>query len=118
MRVPVENGSLTDLTVKITTAGVTPSQVIHAFADAARGRLKSILRYTERGAVADRQTGHGAERPLVSASSFYRVAAAGIGCSERVMRGKRIDAGRVPSLLMSTNTVGIDLGEARWHRSC
>jgi glyceraldehyde 3-phosphate dehydrogenase len=47
VRVPVENGSLTDLTVKVASAGVTPSQVNHAFADAARGRLKSVLRYTE-----------------------------------------------------------------------
>jgi glyceraldehyde 3-phosphate dehydrogenase len=47
VRVPVENGSLTDLTVKIAASGVTPDQINHAFADAANGRLKSILRYTE-----------------------------------------------------------------------
>ncbi|MPZ78960.1 MAG: type I glyceraldehyde-3-phosphate dehydrogenase [Actinophytocola sp.] len=47
VRVPVENGSLTDLTVQIATEGVTPDQVNRAFADAANGRLKSILRYTE-----------------------------------------------------------------------
>jgi len=47
VRVPVENGSLTDLTVKVTATGVTPDQVNRAFADAAGGRLKGILRYTE-----------------------------------------------------------------------
>lgn len=47
VRVPVENGSLTDLTVQIATEGVTPDQVNRAFAKAANGRLKSILRYTE-----------------------------------------------------------------------
>jgi glyceraldehyde 3-phosphate dehydrogenase len=47
VRVPVENGSLTDLTVRVATSGVTPDQVNRAFADAANGRLKSILRYTE-----------------------------------------------------------------------
>ena len=47
VRVPVENGSLTDLTVRVTTSDVTPDQVNRAFADAANGRLKSVLRYTE-----------------------------------------------------------------------
>jgi len=47
VRVPVENGSLTDLTVKVTATDVTPDQVNRAFADAAGGRLKGILRYTE-----------------------------------------------------------------------
>ncbi len=47
VRVPVENGSLTDLTVKVAATGVTPDQVNRAFTDAAGGRLKGILRYTE-----------------------------------------------------------------------
>ena len=47
VRVPVENGSLTDLTVRVAAADVTPDQVNRAFADAANGRLKSVLRYTE-----------------------------------------------------------------------
>jgi glyceraldehyde 3-phosphate dehydrogenase len=47
VRVPVENGSLTDLTVKVGAADVTQAQVNRAFADAANGRLKSVLRYTE-----------------------------------------------------------------------
>jgi glyceraldehyde 3-phosphate dehydrogenase len=47
VRVPVENGSLTDLTVELAAADVTKEQINRAFADAANGRLKSILRYTE-----------------------------------------------------------------------
>ncbi len=47
VRVPVENGSLTDLTVEVAASDVTAVQVNHAFADAAGGRLKSVLRYTE-----------------------------------------------------------------------
>jgi glyceraldehyde 3-phosphate dehydrogenase (phosphorylating) len=47
VRVPVENGSLTDLTVKVTAPGVTADRVNRAFADAAGSRLKSVLRYTE-----------------------------------------------------------------------
>jgi glyceraldehyde 3-phosphate dehydrogenase len=47
VRVPVENGSLTDLTVKVAANGVTADQVNRAFADAANSRLKSIMRYTE-----------------------------------------------------------------------
>lgn len=47
VRVPVENGSLTDLTVEVTAKHVTPGQVNRAFAEAASGRLKSIMRYTD-----------------------------------------------------------------------
>jgi glyceraldehyde 3-phosphate dehydrogenase len=47
VRVPVENGSLTDLTVRVATEDVTADQVNRAFADAANGRLKSVLRHTE-----------------------------------------------------------------------
>jgi glyceraldehyde 3-phosphate dehydrogenase len=47
VRVPVENGSLTDLTVEVAATNVTAGQINRAFADAANGRLKSILRYTE-----------------------------------------------------------------------
>jgi glyceraldehyde 3-phosphate dehydrogenase len=47
VRVPVENGSLTDLTVDVAADNVTAEQVNRAFADAAGGRLKSIMRYTE-----------------------------------------------------------------------
>jgi glyceraldehyde 3-phosphate dehydrogenase len=47
VRVPVENGSLTDLTIKVSATSVTADQVNRAFADAANSRLKSILRYTE-----------------------------------------------------------------------
>jgi glyceraldehyde 3-phosphate dehydrogenase len=47
VRVPVENGSLTDLTVKVAATGVTADQVNRVFADAANSRFKSILRYTE-----------------------------------------------------------------------
>jgi len=47
VRVPVEDGSLTDLSVQVSTPHLTAGQVNRAFADAAAGRLKSILRYTE-----------------------------------------------------------------------
>ena len=45
VRVPVEDGSLTDLTVQLSEA-VTAEIVNEAFADAAAGPLKGILRYT------------------------------------------------------------------------
>ena len=45
VRVPVEDGSLTDLTVEVDQA-VTAAQVNQAYAAAANGRLKGILRYT------------------------------------------------------------------------
>ncbi|WP_329000962.1 type I glyceraldehyde-3-phosphate dehydrogenase [Kribbella sp. NBC_00709] len=45
VRVPIEDGSLTDLTVELSTA-VSAEQVNQAFADAAAGPLKGILRYT------------------------------------------------------------------------
>ncbi|MEI8406580.1 MULTISPECIES: type I glyceraldehyde-3-phosphate dehydrogenase [unclassified Kribbella] len=46
VRVPVEDGSLTDLSVQLTEPA-TAEQVNQAFADAAAGPLKGILRYTE-----------------------------------------------------------------------
>lgn len=46
VRVPVEDGSLTDLTVELGTR-VTAAQVNEAFAEAAHGSLKGILRYTD-----------------------------------------------------------------------
>ncbi|EHR50975.1 glyceraldehyde-3-phosphate dehydrogenase, type I [Saccharomonospora marina XMU15] len=46
VRVPVEVGSLADLTVEVESP-VTVGQVNRAFADAARGHLRRILRYTE-----------------------------------------------------------------------
>ncbi|RZQ65917.1 type I glyceraldehyde-3-phosphate dehydrogenase [Amycolatopsis suaedae] len=46
VRVPVEDGSLTDLTVQLGTR-VTAHQVNEVFAEAAEGSLKGILRYTE-----------------------------------------------------------------------
>ncbi|WP_158888137.1 type I glyceraldehyde-3-phosphate dehydrogenase [Amycolatopsis anabasis] len=46
VRVPVEDGSLTDLAVELDMP-VTAGQVNHAFAEAAAGSLKGILRYTE-----------------------------------------------------------------------
>ncbi|PXY22325.1 type I glyceraldehyde-3-phosphate dehydrogenase [Prauserella muralis] len=46
VRVPVEDGSLTDLTVELDTP-VTVGQVNRAFADAAAGYLKDVLRYTD-----------------------------------------------------------------------
>ncbi|MFI6832559.1 type I glyceraldehyde-3-phosphate dehydrogenase [Kribbella sp. NPDC050241] len=45
VRVPVEDGSLTDLTVQLSEVA-TVAQVNQAFADAAAGPLKGILRYT------------------------------------------------------------------------
>ncbi|WP_406047151.1 type I glyceraldehyde-3-phosphate dehydrogenase [Kribbella sp. NBC_00889] len=45
VRVPVEDGSLTDLSVQLTQAA-SVEQVNQAFADAAAGPLKGILRYT------------------------------------------------------------------------
>ena len=45
VRVPVEDGSLTDLSVQLSEV-VTVEQVNQAFADAAAGPLKGILRYT------------------------------------------------------------------------
>ncbi len=45
VRVPIEDGSLTDLSVELSEA-VTVEQVNQAFADAAAGPLKGILRYT------------------------------------------------------------------------
>jgi len=46
VRVPIEDGSLTDLTVELVRP-VTAEQVNHAFAEASDGDLKGILRYTE-----------------------------------------------------------------------
>ncbi|MGY6652385.1 type I glyceraldehyde-3-phosphate dehydrogenase [Amycolatopsis sp. TRM77291] len=46
VRVPVEDGSLTDLTVELERP-VTAEQVNHVFAEASDGALKGILRYTE-----------------------------------------------------------------------
>jgi glyceraldehyde 3-phosphate dehydrogenase len=45
VRVPLEDGSLTDLTVMLDSP-VTAAQVNWAFRDAAEGRLKGYLRYT------------------------------------------------------------------------
>jgi len=45
VRVPVEDGSITDLSVELSDV-VTVEQVNRAFADAAAGPLKGILRYT------------------------------------------------------------------------
>ncbi|TCC24351.1 type I glyceraldehyde-3-phosphate dehydrogenase [Kribbella sindirgiensis] len=45
VRVPIEDGSLTDLSVELSRA-VTVDEVNQAFADAAAGPLKGILRYT------------------------------------------------------------------------
>jgi glyceraldehyde 3-phosphate dehydrogenase len=46
VRVPVEDGSLTDLVVQLAEP-VTVEQVNQAFADAASGHLKNLLRYNE-----------------------------------------------------------------------
>jgi glyceraldehyde 3-phosphate dehydrogenase len=46
VRVPVENGSLTDLTVSVAKAGLTVDDVNHAFRTAAAGSLAGILRYS------------------------------------------------------------------------
>ncbi|MEU4295287.1 type I glyceraldehyde-3-phosphate dehydrogenase [Kribbella sp. NPDC026596] len=45
VRVPIEDGSLTDLSVELSEV-VTAEQVNQAFADAAAGPLKGIVRYT------------------------------------------------------------------------
>ncbi|WP_236794278.1 type I glyceraldehyde-3-phosphate dehydrogenase [Amycolatopsis sp. GM8] len=50
VRVPVEDGSLTDLTVELAEP-VTEGQVNRAFAEAAAGDLKDFLRYTEQPIV-------------------------------------------------------------------
>ena len=50
VRVPVEDGSLTDLAVELAEPA-TAGQVNRAFADAASGYLKDILRYTEQPLV-------------------------------------------------------------------
>src|SRR6266851_4583392 len=46
LRVPVPDGSITDLTVELKQE-VTPDQVNQAFREAAKGSLKGILEYTE-----------------------------------------------------------------------
>ena len=46
VRVPIDDGSLTDLTVELARA-VTPEEVNAAFAEAAQTGLKGILRYSE-----------------------------------------------------------------------
>jgi glyceraldehyde 3-phosphate dehydrogenase len=46
MRVPVPDGSITDLTVELKQE-VTPDQINQAFREAANGPLKGILKYTE-----------------------------------------------------------------------
>jgi glyceraldehyde 3-phosphate dehydrogenase len=46
LRVPVPDGSITDLTVELKQE-VTPDQVNQAFREAAKGPLKGILEYTE-----------------------------------------------------------------------
>jgi glyceraldehyde 3-phosphate dehydrogenase len=50
LRVPVENGSLSDLAVEVSTPS-TVDQVNAAFAAAARGRLDGVLRYTTKPVV-------------------------------------------------------------------
>ena len=45
LRVPVENGSLSDLTVELSVPA-TADEVNAAFAAAAKGRLDGVLRYT------------------------------------------------------------------------
>ncbi|SFI78486.1 glyceraldehyde 3-phosphate dehydrogenase [Amycolatopsis sacchari] len=50
VRVPVEDGSLTDLTVELEEPA-TAGQVNRAFAEAASGGLKTVLRYTDRPIV-------------------------------------------------------------------
>jgi glyceraldehyde 3-phosphate dehydrogenase len=47
VRVPVEDGSLTDLTVELLRQDATAADINHAFKAAADGPLKGILRYTE-----------------------------------------------------------------------
>jgi glyceraldehyde 3-phosphate dehydrogenase len=51
VRVPVENGSLTDLTVKVSRADLTADEVNHAFRAAAAGSLTGYLRYSEQPIV-------------------------------------------------------------------
>jgi glyceraldehyde 3-phosphate dehydrogenase len=51
VRVPVENGSLTDLTVKVARTGVTADDVNGAFRQAATGAMSGYLRYSERPIV-------------------------------------------------------------------
>jgi glyceraldehyde 3-phosphate dehydrogenase len=51
VRVPVENGSLTDLTVKVSRTGVTADDVNSAFRQAATGAMSGYLRYSERPIV-------------------------------------------------------------------
>jgi glyceraldehyde 3-phosphate dehydrogenase len=51
VRVPVENGSLTDLTVKVSRADLTADEVNHAFRAAAAGSLAGYLRYSEQPIV-------------------------------------------------------------------
>jgi glyceraldehyde 3-phosphate dehydrogenase len=51
VRVPVENGSLTDLTVKVSRADLTPDEVNHAFRAAAAGSLAGYLRYSDQPIV-------------------------------------------------------------------
>jgi glyceraldehyde 3-phosphate dehydrogenase len=46
VRVPVEDGSLTDLTVELDRPA-TATEINRAFAEAAAGHLKGVLRYTE-----------------------------------------------------------------------
>jgi glyceraldehyde 3-phosphate dehydrogenase (phosphorylating) len=46
VRVPVENGSLTDLTVSVAKTGLTAADVNDAFRTAAAGSLAGILRYS------------------------------------------------------------------------
>jgi glyceraldehyde 3-phosphate dehydrogenase len=46
VRVPIEDGSLTDLTVELGYAA-TPAEINAVFADAAQGDLKGILRYSD-----------------------------------------------------------------------
>lgn len=47
LRVPVSDGSITDLVVSVDTEGVTVDAVNAAFRDAADGPLKGIMRYSE-----------------------------------------------------------------------
>jgi len=46
VRVPIEDGSLTDLTVELGQAA-TPAEINAVFAEAAQGDLKGILRYSD-----------------------------------------------------------------------
>ncbi|MCH8899884.1 MAG: type I glyceraldehyde-3-phosphate dehydrogenase [Acidobacteria bacterium] len=51
LRVPVADGSITDLVVSIETEGVTTDAVNAAFRDAAEGPFKGIVRYSEEALV-------------------------------------------------------------------